>query len=157
MNNEVVKVIATNRKARFEYSIEDTIEAGLVLTGSEIKSIRSGQVSLQESFVATDDRELWVMGMHIATYNPGQGEPHEPLRPRKLLLHRSEISKWSTRVRQRGYTIVPMRLYIKGGKAKLEIGIGKGKKLYDKRQSIAQRDNQRHLNRVMSDHRRGRP
>ncbi len=156
MNQDSVKVISTNRKARFEYFIEDTLEAGIVLTGTEIKSIRAGHVSLQESYVAHEHDELWILGMHIAPYDPAHRENHEPLRARKLLLHDYEIRHWSERAQQRGYTIIPLRLYLRRGRAKLEIGLAKGKKLYDKRQAIAKRDAGRNIDRALSDHRRGR-
>jgi len=156
MKQESVKVVSSNRKAHHEYFIEDTLEAGIVLTGTEIKSIRAGHVSIQESFVAYASGELWIQGMHISAYDPGHGENHEPLRPRKLLMHDSEIIRWSERAQQRGYTIIPLRLYLKHGRAKVEIGLGKGKKLYDKRQSIAQKDARRNVERAIGDHQRGR-
>lgn len=156
MSEESVKTIVTNRKARHEYFIEDTLEAGLVLTGTEIKSIRAGRASLQEAYVAVQDGEMWILSMHIATYDPAHRQNHEPLRPRKLLLHGSEIARWHDRVQQRGYTIVPLRLYLKRGRAKVEIGLGKGKKLYDKREAMAKRDAQRRVDRDLSDHQRGR-
>jgi len=150
------KTVATNRKARHEYFVEDTLEAGLVLTGTEIKSIRAGHVSLQEAFVEQTDGELWVQGMHVATYEQGHRDNHDPLRPRKLLLHDYEIAKWLDRSAQRGYTIIPLRIYLKRGRAKMEIALAKGKKLYDKRETIARRDAARSVDRALSDHRRGR-
>jgi SsrA-binding protein len=150
------KTIATNRKARHEYFIEDTLEAGIVLTGTEIKSIRAGHVSLQESHIEPADGELWVLNMHIATYEQAHRDNHDPLRRRKLLLHSSEIDKWMDRAQQRGYTIIPLRLYLKRGRAKVEIALAKGKKLYDKREVIARRDAARNVDRALSDQRRGR-
>ncbi len=157
MPEDGIKVIATNRKARHEYHIEDTLEAGLVLTGTEIKSIRAGHANIQEAYVAPQNNELWVLNMYIATYDPAHRENHEPRRPRKLLAHRREIDKWSDSAQQRGYTIIPLRLYLKRGRAKLEIALAKGKKLYDKRQSIAKRDAQRRIDRELAVRRRGRP
>ncbi len=145
--NSDIKVISTNRKARHEYAIEDTLEAGLVLTGTEIKSVRAGHVSLQEAYVRHIDGEMWVIDMYIAPYEPASRDNHEPRRPRKLLMHRREIERWATSAEQRGYTIIPLRLYLLHGRAKLEIGLGKGKKLYDKRQDIAKRDAERRMRR----------
>jgi SsrA-binding protein len=156
MTEDNVKVVVTNRKARHEYHVEDTLEAGLVLTGTEIKSIRAGRASLQEAYVAVQDGEMWVLGMHISTYDPAHRQNHDPVRPRKLLLHGYEISRWADRAQQRGYTIVPLRLYLRRGRAKLEIGLAKGKKLYDKRDTLAKRDAQRRIDRELSDHERGR-
>lgn len=156
MSEEKIKVIATNRKARYEYLVEDTLEAGLVLVGTEIKSIRAGQVSLQEAYVSHINGEMWVLGMHIAPYQPAHLDNHEPRRPRKLLMHRREINRWADRVQQKGYTIVPLRLYLRHGRAKLEIALVKGKKLYDKRQAIAKRESKRRIDRALSEHRKGR-
>jgi SsrA-binding protein len=156
MDEESIKVIATNRKARHEYHIEDTLEAGLVLTGTEIKSIRARNVSLQEAFVTYRDGEMWVLNMHIAPYDPAHQANHEPRRARKLLMHRREISRWADRVQQRGYTIIPLRLYLRRGRAKLEIGLGRGKKLYDKREAIAKRDADRRIDRALRERQRKR-
>lgn len=150
------RTITTNRKARHEYFIMDTLEAGIALTGTEIKSIRAGHVSLQEAYVVHQDGEVWVLGMHIAAYEQGHHDNHDPLRPRKLLMHSAEIAKWADASKQRGFTIIPLRLYLSRNKAKLEIGLAKGKKLYDKRQTLAKRDAQRNIDRALSDHRRGR-
>jgi SsrA-binding protein len=151
MDETHIKVIVTNRKARHEYHIEDTLEAGMVLTGTEIKSIRAGRANLQEAYVIFKDDELWVINMHISTYDPGHSANHEPLRPRKLLMHRREIDKWIDVARQRGYTMIPLRLYLKRGRAKLEIALAKGKKLYDKRETLAKRDAQRRIDRALSE------
>lgn len=150
MNDENIKIVARNRKARHDYHIDETLEAGLVLTGTEIKSIRAGRVSLQEAFVTPRNGEMWVIGMHIAPYDPGARENHDPVRPRKLLMHRREIDKWTERVQIRGMTIVPLQLHIRRGRAKLQIGLAKGKRQYDKRQDIAKRDAQRRMDRELS-------
>lgn len=139
-----IKVIATNRKARFEYFLLEEYEAGLALQGSEIKSVRAGQVSLNEAYVQIENgREAWLMEAHIAPYEQANRFNHDPKRPRRLLLHRREILALWNAVRQKGMTIVPTRLYLKEGKAKLEIALAKGKKLHDKRESIARRDLER--------------
>jgi SsrA-binding protein len=135
-----VKVLATNRKAQHEFFLLEKLEAGIALQGSEIKSIRAGQVSLAQAYVAIEDQEAWLVGAHIAPYDQASHFNHDPLRPRKLLLHRSEIRKLWDAVRQKGVTIVPLRLYLKDGRAKVEIAVAKGKKLYDKRAEIAKRD-----------------
>jgi SsrA-binding protein len=141
------KVVASNRRARHEYFILETFEAGIALHGSEIKSIRAGQISLAEAFIRIDGSEAWLEDAHIAPYEQASIYNHEPRRPRKLLLHASEIRKlWNT-VRQKGVTIIPLSVYLKNGKAKVEIAIAKGKKLYDKRAEIAKRDSQREMDR----------
>lgn len=142
-----IKVIATNRKARHEYFLLDTYEAGLVLMGSEIKSIRAGQVSLAQAYISLDGNEAWLINSHIAPYNEASHNNHDPLRKRKLLLHRSEIRKLSDKVIQKGATVIPLRLYLKDGKAKIEIALAKGKKRYDKRAEIAKRDAIREMDR----------
>jgi len=153
-NDDSTKIITTNRKARHEYFIEDTIEAGLVLTGTEIKSIRANRVSIGEAFVVDYDGELWVQNMHIAAYDPASRENHDPLRPRKLLLHKRELKKWIAEVQQKGYTIVPLNVHMRRGRAKLDIGLAKGKKLYDKRQQIAERDDKRRMQRALRERQR---
>lgn len=147
-----IKVVSTNRKARFEYHILENFEAGLVLKGTEIKSIRAGQVSLQEAYIRTDGREAWLVGAHIAPYEQASAYQHEPDRERKLLLSKREIQKLWDEVRIKGMTIIPTRMYLKGGRAKLEIGLAKGKKQYDKRESIKERD----LDREQARHGSGR-
>jgi SsrA-binding protein len=143
------KVVASNRRARHEYFILETFEAGIALHGSEIKSIRAGQISLAEAFVRIDGKEAWLEDAHIAPYEQASINNHEPRRPRKLLLHSAEIRKlWNT-VRQKGVTIIPLSVYLKGGKAKVEIAIAKGKKLYDKRAEMAKRDSQREIDRQL--------
>ena len=149
--------IALNRKARHDYSIEDTFEAGLVLTGTEIKSIRAGHVSLQEAYARIERGEAWLVGAHIAPFAGGNRLNHETKRSRKLLLHRDEIDELFGKTKSKGLTIVPLRLFIDGrGHAKLEIGLGRGKQLYDRRREIAERDARRDLDRTMSDSARRR-
>ena len=149
--------IALNRKARHEYSIEDTFEAGLVLTGTEIKSIRAGHVSLQEAYARIDRGEAWLVGAHIAPFAGGNRLNHEAKRSRKLLLHRDEIDELLGKTKSKGLTIVPLRLFIdRRGHAKLEIGLGRGKHLHDRRREIAERDARRDLDRAMADASRGR-
>ena len=142
-----VKVVATNRKARHEYFVLEQYEAGIALQGSEIKSIRLGQISLAEAYVNIDGREAWLVDAHIAPYEQAGIYNHEPRRPRKLLLHRKQITELWNQVRQKGVTIIPLRVYLKEGRAKVEIAVAKGKKLYDKRHDIAKRDLQRELER----------
>ena len=142
-----IKVIATNRKAKHEYFLLDTYEAGMVLKGSEIKSIRAGQISLAQAYVSVENNEAWLINSHIAPYNEASRNNHDPLRARKLLLHRSEIRKLADKVRQKGATVIPLRIYLKDGKAKIEIALARGKKHYDKRAEIAKRDAQREMDR----------
>jgi SsrA-binding protein len=145
------KIVATNRKAYHDYEILDTFEAGLVLVGSEIKSIRAGQVSLQDGFVQFERGEAWLINVHIAQYDPASRLNHEPRRRRKLLLHRREIERLQGKVQEKGFTLVPTRLYLKDGRAKVEIALAKGKRLYDKRQAIAKRDSDRQIQRALKD------
>ncbi len=146
-----VKVVATNRKAHFEFFLLDHFEAGLALQGSEIKSIRSGQISLSEAFVQINNGDAWLMNAHIAPYDPASRFNHDPKRPRRLLLHRSELRDLWNAVRLKGVTIIPLRVYIKDGRAKLELATAKGKKLYDKRTVIAERDERREVERSRKD------
>jgi SsrA-binding protein len=139
--------IALNRRARHDYAVEESIEAGLVLTGTEIKSIRAGRVNLAEAYARIEHGEAWLIGAHIAPYEQGNRNNHEPLRTRKLLLHRDQIAELIGRVQSKGYTLVPLRLYIRDGRAKLEIGVARGKKTHDKRRTIAERDARRELER----------
>jgi SsrA-binding protein len=143
-----VKVVASNRKAGFEYFLLEHLEAGIALQGSEIKSVRAGQVSLAEAYVQVDGKEAWLMNAHIAPYDPASRYNHDPLRPRRLLLHRHEIRELWNAVRQKGITIVPVKVYLKEGRAKIDIATAKGKKLYDKRHEIAKRDEERELQRA---------
>ncbi|HFD40007.1 MAG TPA: SsrA-binding protein SmpB [Anaerolineae bacterium] len=146
-----IKVIATNRKARHQYQFYDTYEAGLVLRGSEIKSIRAGRVSLQEGFVIFEGGEAWLVNVHIAPYDPASRQNHDPRRRRKLLLHRREIDRLAGRVQEKGFTVVPTKLYLKGGRAKVEIALVRGKKQYDKRQTLAKRDSKRRIERAIKE------
>lgn len=154
MSEESVKVVATNRKASHEYFLGERLEAGLALQGTEIKSVRAGQVSLREAYVRMDGREAWLMNAHIAPYEPASQMNHEPKRPRKLLLHRKEILSLFDHIRIRGRTIIPTKMYLRGGRAKLEIALATGKRKYDKRRVIAERDAQREIDRALS--RKGR-
>ena len=147
---ENVKVVATNRKAGFEYFLFERFEAGLSLKGSEIKSIRAGQISLAESYIRVDENQAWLIEAHIAPYVQANRFNHDPKRPRRLLLHGKEIREMWDAVRQKGVTIVPIRVYLKNGRAKLEIAIAKGKKLHDKREAIARRDAEREMDRATS-------
>lgn len=142
-----VKVIATNRRARFDYEVRETFEAGLALLGSEVKSLRNHGASIGESFAQVKAGEAWVMGMHIAPYAFAREGGHDPLRPRKLLLHRREIDRIASRVAERGLTLVPLRLYFKDGKAKLEVALAKGRSKVDKRQVIREREQRREIER----------
>lgn len=144
-----VKVIAKNRRASHDYFLLDRYEAGLVLTGTEIKSIRANQVSLQRAFVQPRRGELWLMEANIAPYEHGNRDNHEPTRPRKLLLNRREINKILDALQSKGVTMVPTRMYLKSGRAKIEVALAKGKKLYDKRQSMAKRDSKRQVERAL--------
>lgn len=144
------KTVATNRKARFDYLIEDTIEAGLVLTGTEVKSLRQGRASLVDGYAFIDRGEAWLEGVHIPEYTQGTWTNHTPRRKRKLLLHRQEIIKLGQKVAQGGYTLVPLKLYFVDGRAKVELGLGKGKKAYDKRQALREKQDTRDAQRAMS-------
>lgn len=143
------KVVATNRKARHNYFLSDPIEAGIALQGSEIKSIRAGQMSISEAYVQIENFEAWLIDSHIAPYDQASFFGHEPRRKRKLLLHHKEINRLWDEVRKKGVTIVPTRVYLKDGRAKVEIAIGRGKKQYDKRQALAERDAQREMERSL--------
>ena len=141
------KTVAVNRRAHHQYAIEETLEAGLALTGTEIKSIRAGRVNLAEAYARIERGEAWLIGAHIAPYEQGNRNNHEPTRTRKLLLHRDQIAELVGRTQAKGFTLVPMKLYIRNGMAKREIGIGRGKKEFDKRRTIAERDARRDLER----------
>jgi len=146
------KTIALNRRARHEFSIEDTIEAGLALSGTEIKSIRAGKVNLADAFARIDRGEAWLVGAHIAPWESASRENHEPKRDRKLLLHRNQIDELLGKTKAKGLTLVPLRLYISGrGKAKVELGLGRGKQLHDRRREIAARDAKREMERELAD------
>lgn len=142
------KTIAVNRKAFHDYFIHESFEAGISLTGTEIKSIREGKVNLREAFAKAEGGELWLHGAHIARYDPGSIYNHDPTRPRRLLLHRNQIRLLASEVNEKGMTIVPLKLYLKGGLAKVEIALAKGKKLYDKRHTILAREAAREMERA---------
>ncbi len=144
-----IKTIATNRKAYHDYHLQDSIEAGIALSGSEIKSIRAGRVSLRDAYVRPEAGELWLVNTHIARYEASSYLSHEPTRPRKLLLHRKEINNLTSKVQQKSLTLVPLKLYIKNGIAKVEVALAKGKKLYDKRESLIRRETEREIDRVI--------
>jgi SsrA-binding protein len=149
------KTVAQNRKARHEFSIEDSFEAGIVLTGTEIKSVRAGKVSLAEAYARLERGEAWLVGANISPWETGNRYNHEPKRDRKLLLHRDEITSLLTRTRAKGLTLVPLKMYITGrGIAKLEVGLAKGKQQHDRRRDIAERDARRDVERAMADVRR---
>lgn len=144
-----VQVVARNRRARHDYHIEDTVEAGLVLTGTEVKSLRAGRASLTEAYAEVTDGEMWLHGLHIPEYTQGTWNNHLPRRTRKLLLHRKEINRLASQVAERGFTIVPLSLYFSGGRAKVELALARGKRAYDKRQDLAQRDAAREVDRAL--------
>ena len=148
------RVITVNRKAYHDYHIEESLEAGIVLKGSEIKSIREGKVNLSDAYAKPDNGELWLYNSHIASYDAASYNTHEPTRPRKLLLHRKEIDILAGKVVQKGLTLVPLKLYIKRGVAKVELGVARGKKAYDKRESIARRDAEREMERALKQRRK---
>lgn len=143
MSKDSIKLIANNKKAYFDYFIEDTFEAGLVLHGTEVKSLRMGKCSVKESFIRIENGEVFVYGMHISPYEKGNIFNKDPLRVRKLLMHKSEINKMMGQLATKGYTVVPLKVYFKGSLVKMEIGLARGKKLYDKRQDIAKKDQRR--------------
>ena len=147
-----IKTVATNRKAYHNYLIQDSVEAGIVFTGTGIKSIRAGRVSLGDAYVRPDAGELWLLNAHISRYEAGSYLSHEPTRPRKLLLHRKQIDNLTSKVLEKGLTLVPLKLYIKDSIAKVEVALAKGKKLYDKRESIIRRETEREMGRVIKRH-----
>ena len=144
-----IKAIATNRKARHDYVLQDVYEAGIVLTGTEIKSIRAGRVNLRDSFVSMRRGEAWLVNVHIAPYSAGSRENPPPLRDRKLLLHRHELHQLQRAVQEKGLTIVPLRLYLKDSRAKVEVALARGKRLYDKRAAIERRETERRIDREL--------
>ena len=147
------KVVATNRRARHDYTIEDTYEAGLVLTGTEVKSLREGRASLVDGYAFVDGGEAWLDAVHIPEYLDGTWNNHAPRRKRKLLLHKAQIVKIENKVKQGGYTIVPLQIYFSDGRAKVEIAVAKGKREYDKRQALRERQDNREADRAMSSRR----
>ena len=142
-----MKLIANNKKAFHDYFIEDTYEAGIALAGTEVKSLRMGKCSIKESFIRVENGEVYIYGMHISPYEKGNIFNKDPLRPKKLLLHKYEINKLAGKIAEKGYTLVPLKVYIKGDLIKVEIGLARGKKLYDKRQDIAKKDQRREVER----------
>jgi SsrA-binding protein len=142
------RVIARNRRARHDYHIEDVVEAGLVLAGTEVKSLRAGRASITDGYAQITDGEMWLHGVHIPEYAHGTWTNHEPKRPRKLLLHRKEIDRLQSKVAERGLTIVPLSLYFSGGRVKVELALARGKRTYDRRQDLAQRDAAREVERA---------
>jgi SsrA-binding protein len=150
------KYIASNRKAYHDYSIEDTWEAGIVLTGTEVKALRAGRASLIDGFAEVEGGEVWMIGVHIAEYTQGTWTNHSPRRRRKLLLHRSEIDRIERKISEKGFTLVPLSLYFKDGRAKVEIGLARGKRQYDKRQTLAAKDARRDMERAIGRRAKGR-
>ncbi|PIC67288.1 SsrA-binding protein [Sporosarcina sp. P18a] len=142
------KVLAVNKKANFDYAIEETIEAGIVLKGTEIKSIRKGKVQLRDAFILIRNNEAWLSNMHISPYEQGNIHNHDPVRVRKLLLHKKQIASLAGTMKEQGYSIIPLKMYIKNGFAKVLIGVGKGKKLYDKRQDLKEKEHKRDMQRA---------
>ena len=144
-----MKTISVNRRARHEFDILESFEGGLVLTGTEIKSIRDGRVNIRDAFGRPDGGELWLFNAHISPYSNGNRANHEPMRPRKVLMHRGQIDYLSSKVQEKGLTLVPLKLYIKNHRAKVEMGLARGRKLYDKRAAIARRDADRQMQRAI--------
>ncbi len=149
-----IKTIATNRKAYHNYHIQDSMEAGIVLMGTEIKSIRAGRVNLADAYVKPEDGELWLLNAHIARYDAASYLSHEPTRPRKLLLHQKEIVSLTSKMVEKGLTLVPTKIYLKDSRAKVEVALAKGKKIYDKRESITRREVEREMGRAKKRRRR---
>lgn len=149
--DEHIKVVATNRKATHDYAVLERFEAGIALFGSEIKSIRAGQINIKEGYISIEGRQAWLINVHISPYDPASGSNHDPLRKKRLLLHRKEILKLLESQQQKGLAIIPLRIYLKKGLAKAEIGLGRGLKKYDKRQVIAKRDAERDMRRALSE------
>ena len=143
------KTLAMNRKARHDYDIEETLETGIVLQGTEIKSLRAGKASIAQSYAAIQEGELWLFNAHIAQYDAGNRYNHEPTRPRKLLAHRGQIRELALKASQRRFTLVPLRLYLRKGLAKVELGLGRGKRMYDKREALARRQTDREIERSL--------
>jgi SsrA-binding protein len=143
------KIIATNRRARHEYQVEDVVEAGLALTGTEVKSLRAGRATLTDGFALITDNEVWLHGVHIPQYTQGTWTNHDPRRIRKLLLHRQEIDRLASSTRERGLTLVPLSLYFRDGRVKIELGLARGKRTYDKRHDLAKRDAAREVDREL--------
>lgn len=145
------KLIATNRKARHDYIILETLEAGIALQGTEVKSLRAGRANLKDSYATIKDGEVWLFHVHISPYDHGSVFNHDPLRPRKLLLHRQEIRRLTTKLQERGLTLVPLRMYFKKGRAKVELALARGKRQYDRREDITRRDTEREAQRELKE------
>jgi SsrA-binding protein len=145
------KVISTNRKARHDYHIEESYEAGIVLTGTEVKSVRNTRVNLKDSYARIENGEIFLYNMHISPYEPGNRFNHDPLRVRKMLMHKREIGRLTGKTQEKGYALIPLKIYLKKGLVKLELGLARGKKLYDKRRDIADRDSKREMERAFRD------
>ncbi|HEU0090197.1 MAG TPA: SsrA-binding protein SmpB [Pseudonocardiaceae bacterium] len=156
MKEQGRKVIVSNRKARHDYSILDTYEAGIVLTGTEVKSLRAGRASLADAFASVEDGEVWLRGVHIPEYDQGSWTNHEPRRPRKLLLHRKEILRLIGKTRESGLSLVPLSMYFADGKVKVQIALARGKRSYDKRTDLAKRDADREVRRAIGRRAKGR-
>lgn len=155
MKDDNLKVVAVNRKAYHDYFIEETLEAGLVLTGTEIKSVREGRINLRDGYVTIRNNEPWLVNVHIAPYEQGNRQNHDPRRDRKLLLHHRQIMQLRGRIQERGYTVVPLRVYLRKNLAKVEIALVRGKKQYDKRAAIAEREADRDIERTLKGQRYG--
>ena len=152
--DDAIQIVCRNKRAFYEYEVSDTIECGLVLTGTEVKSLRDGSASLEDAYAKLEDGEVWLIGSDIPEYTMGNRMNHKPKRPRKLLLHRREINKFAGKATQRGYTLVPLKLYFKDGRAKVELAVARGKQLHDKRQDKKKADAQREIRRAMTDRRK---
>ena len=150
-----VKIVSKNRKAWHDYHILDTYEAGIALTGSEIKSVRANQVSLRDGYALVRNGEIWLENVHIAPYNQANRENHEPRRPRKLLLHRREINRLTGKLREKGLTLIPLSMYLKNSRAKVELGLAKGKRQYDKRVALKEKEARRQIDRSMGQRHKG--
>ncbi|OGO10125.1 MAG: SsrA-binding protein [Chloroflexi bacterium RBG_13_60_9] len=147
---EHIKVVATNRRATHDYAVLERFEAGIALFGSEIKSIRAGQINIKEGYISIEGRQAWLLNVHVSPYDPASQRNHDPLRKKRLLLHRKEILRLLEAQQQKGLAIIPLRIYLKRGLAKAEIGLGRGLKKYDKRQAIAKKDAERDMRRALS-------
>ena len=150
VQKEKQRVVATNRKAYHDYFIDEVIEAGIALTGTEIKSVRAGRVSLRDSYARVEDGEMWLLNAHISPYEQGNRFNHDPDRPRKLLLHRAQIRQLARKTLEKGFTLVPLRLYFKNSLAKVELAVARGRKAYDKREAVAEREAKREIDRALS-------
>jgi SsrA-binding protein len=149
MADEGIKVVAEHRRAKFDYAVEDTVEAGLALVGSEVKSLRAGEVNLSDAYGLPKGTELYLHNAHIGSYKPSSVFAHEPTRSRKLLLHREQIDRWVSKVRERGYSIIPLMIYFKNGRAKVKLGLCRGKTHEDRRHSIKERETKREMDRAL--------